>query len=117
MKKIFTLLFCAVAIGFAANATDEVMIDQCINTLLSQDLSTPVRAIDVNLDANHDGVLTIDDVTIFIDMKLEAQMQHINRAPAKNADVNALINEVLETQNDKPNIDNVKEAVDKNIKK
>ena len=34
MKRIFTLLFCALALGFAANANDNALINRCIDTVL-----------------------------------------------------------------------------------
>lgn len=111
MKKIFTLLFCVVAMGLAANA-EESLIDQCINALLTQDQNTTLRS--ATLDANNDGVLTIADVTTLIDMNLMAQQ--INRAPAKKTDVQTVINQVLQTETGEPNINDVQEAVDQNIK-
>ena len=113
MKKLFTLLFCVVAMGLAAHAAEDTLVDQCINALLSQDQISTVRAAE--LDANHDGVLSIADVTTLIDLQLEAQLQ-IERAPARMIDVNALIKDVLESTTGEPNINDVRNAVDHNIK-
>ena len=62
MKKIFTLLFCVVAMGFAANASDFPMVDRCINALLGID--QPATLMASNLDANNDGMLSIADAAL-----------------------------------------------------
>lgn len=113
MKKIFTLLFCVVAMGFAANASDFPLVDRCINALLGIEQPTTVMA--TNLDANNDGTLSIADVTTLIDQALEAKA--INRAPAQNIDINALVKDALETQTGEPDIDDVQQAIDHNLKK
>ena len=66
MKKIFTLLFCVVAMGFAANASDFPMVDRCINALLGiTDMETLKKAAslhiprgteEINLKALAEGV-------------------------------------------------------------
>lgn len=71
MKKIFTLLFCVVAMGLAANASEFPMVDKCINVLLGNEQPTAMMA--ANLDANHDGEITIDDLAIIIDKELWTQ--------------------------------------------
>lgn len=111
MKKIFTSLFCVFALGLAANATDIPLVDQCINVLLGVEQPTTLMA--VNLDANHDGVINIHDVTTLIDQALKAEA---NRAPSKDIDINALIKETLETQTGQPTIHDVTDAVDHNLK-
>ena len=73
MKKIFTLLLCALAFGFAANA-DEAMVNQCINTVLDNNpVATTLTAPD--MDANHDGVINITDVTTLINQNLAERPQ------------------------------------------
>jgi hypothetical protein len=80
MKKIFTLLFCVAAISFAANANNNSdRIQKCIDVLLGADQSTAIMT--TNLDANHDGVIDIADVTALIDMKL--QNEQMKKAAAK----------------------------------
>ena len=111
MKKIFTLLFCVVAMGLAAHADDNNLVDQCINVLLGGE--QPTRSMIANLDVNHDGIISIGDLTRIIDMQLEAQG---NRAPAREIDVDALIDEVLKTQTGEPNIHDVNEAIEHNLK-
>ena len=68
MKKIFTLLFCVAAL--TAGATDTSMVERCVNVLLGNEVPSTTLAAD--LDANHDGVISIADVTILIDMMLGA---------------------------------------------
>lgn len=112
MKKIFTLLFCVVAIGLTASAEDNSLIDRCINVLLTSE--QPTRAMAADLDANHDGVISIGDLTALIDQKLAANQG--NRAPETQVDVDALINEVLKTPTGEPNIHDVNEAIEHNLK-
>ena len=109
MKKIFTLLFCLVALSAAAN-TDE-QIEQCINALLNRNDATKV--IDANLDADGDGQLTIADVTTLIDLKLQGE---VNRAPAQKIDVDALAKKAVRSTTGEPNITDVNEAIDQNLK-
>lgn len=113
MKKIFTLLFCVIAMGLAANASDMPLVDRCINVLLGNEQPTTLMA--ANLDANHDGEITIDDVAVLVDNELQARTGGINRAPAQDNDIDALVKKVLETKTDDPNIENVKDAVDHNL--
>lgn len=113
MKKIFTLLFCMVAISFAASANNYVdRVEQCINVLLGK--TTPTTLMTTNLDANHDGMLSIDDVTAIIDEGL--QEQQINRAPAKENEINGMINDMLDGVPPTPTIDDVTDTVDKKLK-
>lgn len=111
MKKIFTLLFCVVAMGLAANANETSLVDHCINVLLGTEQPTALMA--ANLDANHDGVINIDDVTTLIDMAL-AEKQ-VNRAPAQDIDVDALIDEALKSETGEPNIHDINQAIDHNL--
>ena len=113
MKKIFTLLFCMVAISFAASANNYVdRVDQCINVLLGK--TTPTTLMTSNLDANHDGMLSIDDVTAIIDEGL--QEQQINRAPAKENEISAIVNDMLDGVPPTPTIDELTDTVDKKLK-
>lgn len=113
MKKIFTLLFCAIALSFTASADD--LVSECMNTLLSGN-GTRLMATNVNaqLDANQDGVISIADVAALIDMKLE--QENVNRAP-RNTDVESLINDIISNDQPKANIDDVKEVIEHNLKK
>ena len=113
MKKIFTLLFCAIALSFTASADD--LVSECMNTLLSGN-GTRLMATNVNaqLDANQDGVISIADVTVLIDMKLE--QENVNRAP-RNTDVESLINDIISNDQPKANIDDVNEVIEHNLKK
>ncbi len=113
MKKIFTLLFCAIALSFTASADD--LVSECMNTLLSGN-GTRLMATNVNaqLDANQDGVISIADVAALIDMKLE--QENVNRVP-RNTDVESLINDIISNDQPKANIDDVKEVIEHNLKK
>jgi len=111
MKKIFTLLFCVVAMGFAANASVFPMVDRCINALLGID--QPMTLMATNIDANNDGVVTIADATDLIDQALLANT--VNRAPAQSIDIDGLVKQTLETKTGDPNIKDVEQAVDVNI--
>lgn len=113
MKKIFTLLFCAIALSFTASADD--LVSECMNTLLSGN-DTRLMATNVNaqLDANQDGVISIADVAALIDMKLE--QENVNRAP-RNTDVESLINDIISNDQPKANIDDVNEVIEHNLKK
>lgn len=115
MKKIFTLLFCVVAMGFAANASELPLVDKCINVLLGNEQPTAIMA--ANLDANGDGVINIADVTTLIDMALQAQQQ---KAPAQQqageVDVQAIINDMLDGEPPTPTINDVTDGIDHNFK-
>ena len=114
MKKILTLLLCIAAMAFSASANE--LARECINVLLSNTSHTQLRASNNNahLDANHDGVITIQDVTTIIDQALK--QDQVNRAPAKEVDVDAIIDEILESDQPKANIGNVNEAIDRNLR-
>lgn len=113
MKKIFTLLFCVVAVSFAASADNYAnRAEQCINALLGKTTTTLMIN---NLDANNDGALTIDDVTTIIDEDLQAQQTR--RAPAKENEIKDMINNMLNNVPPTPTIDDVTDAVDKKLKK
>ena len=111
MKKIFTLLFCVVALSAAAN--NEAQIQQCINALLTQTPNTQMMAPNANLDADGDGVLTIADVTTLIDQML---LGDVNRAPAKQIDIDALAKQAVRSTTGEPNVNDVNEAIDENLK-
>ena len=112
MKKIFTLLFCVVATGIAANASDLPLVDKCIIVLLGVEQPTTLMA--TNLDANHDGIINIEDVTTLIDQAISENS--VNRAPASEIDVETLINDVLATPHSDPSIKDVNEAIEHNLK-
>ncbi len=115
MKKIFTLLFCVVALGFAAQAQDATVVDRCINVLLNQDQPT-LRAAVADLDANQDGILSILDATMLIDRNL--QVQQTQQAPVQQqSDVKAIVDEALETTTGQPDIEDVNKAIEKGLKK
>ena len=111
MKKIFTLLICLMGMTFAANATD---VQDCINYLLSHHGEAQrLNTMNANFDANQDGVVNISDVTFMINENLRAQQTDM--APARNTDIPALINEVLETETENPNIEDVAKAIKQNL--
>ena len=116
MKKIFTLLFCVVAMGFAANASELPLVDKCINVLLGNEQPTALMA--ANLDANGDGVINIADVTTLIDMALQAQQQAPAQAQqqAGEIDVKAIINDMLDGEPPTPVITDVTDGIDHNMK-
>lgn len=112
MKKIITLLFCVVAMALTASANDRV--DMCVNVLLGNEM--PNKLMAANLDANHDGVITIHDLSVIIDEALQAQAAQPNKAPAQEVvDVDAIINKVLTTETGEPNISDVNQAIDHNL--
>lgn len=114
MKKIFTLLFCVAAVSFAASADNYVdRAEQCINVLLGK--ITPSTLMINNLDADHDGTLTISDVTTIIDEGLQEQLTR--RAPAKDNEIKDMINNMLNNVPPTPTIDDVTDAIDKKLKK
>lgn len=82
MKKIFTSLFCVLAVGLFAHADDNALIDQCINTVLGGDNATMTIATP-NMDVNHDGVVNITDITIMINQDIQNRKA---KAPAKLPD-------------------------------
>jgi len=112
MKKIFTLLFCVLATGIAANASEVPLVDKCINVLLGVEQPTTLMA--VNLDADHDGTITIADVTTLIDQAL--MEKDANQAPVRKIDVEGLVKQVLATPNSDPTIDDVNTAIEHNLK-
>ncbi|MBQ9554770.1 MAG: hypothetical protein IJV05_00945 [Muribaculaceae bacterium] len=112
MKKLFTLLFCVATMSIAANASEITLVDRCINVLLGKEVPTKLMAN--NLDANHDGAITIDDVTTLIDIALAAQ--NVNRAPASDIDVDAIIDQAIKSETGEPNIHDVNKAVDHNLR-
>lgn len=82
MKKIFTLLFCIGAMALVSNAN--TLHERCIEYLLNNNAAPTLNATQQNdLDANHDGVINMDDLTTIINMELaEAQM---TKAPSHKA--------------------------------
>lgn len=114
MKKIFTLLFCVVAMGFAANASELPLVDKCINVLLGNEQPTAIMA--TNLDANGDGVINIADVTTLIDMALLGQQQAPAQQQAGEINVQAIINDMLDDEPPTPVITDVTDGIDHNIK-
>jgi len=112
MKKIFTLLFCVATMALSASAQDEGNVERCINVVLNGGNSTMMMA--ANLDANLDGVIDVADVTKLIEARLAAASM---RAPRQQADVNALIQEALNTSDKDPNVEDVNQAIDNNANK
>lgn len=115
MKKTISLLFCVVAMAFAANASDNVLIDRCMNVLLNHEVPTGVIMAPGTLDVNHDGAVTISDLTMLIDQSLQQQAQG-NRAPAQQIDVEELVNQAVNSKTGDPNIQDVNKAIDQNLK-
>ena len=109
MKKIFTLLLCVVALSAAAEIDQRT--EQCINALLGNLPSEMLMS--ANLDADHDGVLTIADVTTLIDLSLE---QQVNRAPSQEIDIDAMAREIVLSPTHEPNVSDLNEAIDKKLK-
>ena len=71
---------------------------------------------DANLDANHDGEITIDDVAVLIDMELQARAvakaANVNRAPAKEGKIVDFVKKAREAQTDELSIDEAKKAIE-----
>jgi len=112
MKRIFTLLFCVVAVTVAANASERAL--QCINALMSNEAVTSIKA--ANLDANHDGVLTIADVTAIIAEEMQKAKQ-AECAPADELiDVEAIADEAVKSETGEPSLKDVNKAIDHNLK-
>ncbi len=108
MKKIFTLLFCVMAIAAYA---DDARIDQCINIVLGNENATMLTA--QNFDVNNDGIIDINDVTQMISENLATK-----RAPAKAKqaiDVDAIIKDIIDEVPPTPNLGDVNEAISKNL--
>ncbi len=78
MKKIFTFLFCLMALGLTAQA-DEALVNQCIDAALNN-ANDQVTLASPSIDVNHDGVINITDVTLLINQDL-AEKQAVKRAP------------------------------------
>ena len=119
MKKIFTLLFCLVGMTLAANATDITPIENCINYLLVNHNNSHMlmaNNMNANMDANHDGVINIHDVTTMINEMLRAQQADgANRAPADNVDINKLMKKVIESD-EEPNINDVTDTINEQLR-
>ena len=114
MKKIFTLLFCVAAMAFAAQADDN-LLDQCINYLVNNG-STQTTIKLSELDANHDGVINISDVTFLINKKLNEGQ--VNNAPAvEQNDANVIIDNLLNDNDGTVTINDATEAINKELKK
>lgn len=109
MKRIFTLLFCALALGFAANANDNALINRCIDTVLGN-IPAEMTLTAPNIDANNDGEINITDVTTLINESLQS-MPQANRAPFRNANVELLIEKTLNNEAQDPNISSVTKAI------
>ncbi len=115
MKNIFTLLFFAAAMAFAASADtiDDGMVQKCIDVTLGKEVPTKLMA--ANLDVNHDGVINVADVTLIIQSR-SSQEGVQAKAPAQRIDVEKLIKETLETTTNEPNLSDVNDAIDHNLK-
>ena len=113
MKKFFTLLFCVAAMSFAASANEAPNVDEYINALLNGNQTTTLRG--ANLDFNHDGIVSIADVTAIIDNNLETQEQQVNRAPASKPN-RGIIEGKLKSVNGEIGIKDVPKTADKDIK-
>ena len=113
MKKFFTLLFCVAGMAVAANAQDVTPVRQCIDALLAQDHNTR-GIVAPTMDPNQDGILNVADIAFLIDQHLK--QNNVQKAPAKDIDVKALINEVLVSDGD-PNVDDVTDAINKKMNK
>ena len=111
MKKFFTLLFCVTVMGISAHAETTDIVYQCIDKLLGGQQSTTIMA--TNLDANHDGVLNIADVTTLIDIVLQANQP--NFAPEQQEEVNNLIDKIVKNEPPVPTIEDVTRAIDQAI--
>ena len=99
-------------VALSAAADTDAQIQQCINALLDNSAST-TKLMAANLDADGDGVLSIADVTTLIDQKV---MGDVNRAPAKKIDIDALADEIVRTNSSEPNVKDLNEAIDQNLK-
>lgn len=115
MKKVFTLLFCVVAMALSASASDFTLVERCINYLLNPQAPKTLTASsqEAIYDANHDGVISISDVTTMIDQQLAAT--NVQNAPSQDIDVEAIINEALESETGEPNIHDVNKAIEHNL--
>lgn len=115
MKKIFTLLVCLAGMAISANAADLTTVYQCIHAVLSHNGNTMMKA-NPDLDANHDGVLNIADVTRLISQALQAELaEQANRAPARDEDIEELIHQVLVTKDAPPTIHDVTNAINQKL--
>ena len=115
MKKIFTLLFCALALGFAANADNSALIDQCINAAVNN-TGAELLMMSPDLDVNHDGVINITDVTLLINQNLQGAPQ-VNRSPRRHSTVDQLIENAMESNTSDPNISDVTRQINEDQNK
>ena len=82
MKRIFTLLFCIGAIALASHANTP--IERCVKYLVHNNMqhqASPAQLAD--LDANHDGIINMDDLTTLINVEV-AKNQTTRRAAHQN---------------------------------
>lgn len=114
MKKIFTLLLFVSAMAFSASA-EEGIVQYCIDVILGKEVPAETKFSAVNLDVNNDGKINVADVTMLIQMQLQEQGVQA-KASARKIDVDKLIIESLETETGEPNISDVNQAIDHNIK-
>lgn len=101
--------------AISANAADLTSVYQCAHAVLSHNGNTMMMA-NPDLDANHDGVLNIADVTFLINLALQAeQAEEANRAPARDEDIEGLIHQVLETKGTPPTVQDATEAINRKL--
>ncbi len=82
MKRIFTLLFCIGSIALASHANTS--IERCVEYLVHNNIqhqTSPAQLAD--LDANHDGIINMDDLTTLINVEV-AKNQTAMRAAHQN---------------------------------
>ena len=110
MKKIFTLIFCVVALCPMAKADNNALIDRCINFILGAgNPNTTIMA--ANLDVNNDGVVNITDVTNLVNSELQNSNQPRPMRVRSKTSVDELIQQTLNTKESSPNIQDVIKAI------
>lgn len=108
MKKIFTLLFCLVAVSALASTTTNH--EQCMRVLLGFEQPTAIMA--AQLDANHDGEISIADVTTMLSQALVESLANNAPAVTEGKDkVQTLIDDILYGEPPTPSITEVTDAI------
>ena len=84
MKKIFTLLFCIGAIALASHANTPIEIERCVEYLVHHNLQyQPSPEQLAELDADHNGIINLDDLTTLINIEV-AKRQTARAAAHQN---------------------------------
>lgn len=85
MKRIFTLLFCIGAIALASHADTPIKIERCVEYLVYHNLQyQPSPAQLADLDADHNGIINMDDLTTLINIEVAKRNMAMRAAHQNN---------------------------------